>query len=235
MTIACRLGALILSAMLAAPAVAAPPLPPGFSPTGQPLGFDVTGKTYVVDGYRGAKWGMTSAQARQAVARDFPDAKVGIDVADPVTHATMFVVIVPHLAPGPGPMAITYMFGASTGKLFHINLDWQAEKATAADQAALTAAGSRMVENFLGYYWKLLSVARGIPAGPNALILFAGAGESGGNVEVLLQGVGYTMKTTKGETIAMPPPAAPTQALLHVALSQSEMPADVYAIKPGEF
>ena len=63
----------------------------------------------------------------------------------------------------------------------------------------------------------------------------AGAGEAGGNVEVLLQGIGYSMKTAKGETIILPPPAAPTQALLHVGFSQSEKPTDVYAIKPGEF
>ena len=235
MTIACRTGALLLAAMLAVPAVAAPAAPPGFSPTGQPTGFEVTGKTYAVDGYRGAKWGMTTAQVRQAVAKDFPDARIGIDVLDPVTHAVMFVVLVPHLAPGPGPMAITYMFGAGGKTLFHVNLDWQADKATAAEQSALTEAGSQLTANFLGYYWKLLSVARGVPVGPNALILFAGAGETGGNVEVLLQGVGYSLKTAKGETIAMPPPAAPAQALLHVAFSQSEKPADVYAIKPGEF
>ena len=230
-----RLAALILSAMLAAPALAAPPTPPGFSPTGQPAGFEVTGKTFVVDGYRGAKWGMTMAEARKAVAKDFPDATIGIDVVDPVTHAVMFVVLVPHLAPGPGPMAITYMFGAAGRKLFHVNLDWQVDKATPADQAALAEAGSRLTANFLGYYWKLLSVARGIPAGPNALILFAGAGEGGGNVEVLLQGIGYSLRTVRGETIAMPPPPTPAQALLHVAFSQSEKPADVYAIKPGEF
>jgi hypothetical protein len=199
------------------------------------LGFDVTGKTYAVDGYHSAKWGMTTTQVRQSVAKDFPDAKIGVDVVDPVTHAVMVVIIVPHLAPGPGPMAITYMFGANTKKLFHVNLDWQAENATAVDQSALTEAGSQVVANFLGYYWKLLSVARGIPAGPNALILFAGAGEAGGNVEVLLQGVGYSLKTAKGETLVLPPPTAPTQALLHVAFSQSEKPVDVYAIKPGEF
>jgi len=234
MNIAQWIGALALTAALAAPAAAAP-LPPGFSPTGQPSGFDVTGKTYVVDGYRGAKWGMTTEQVRRTIAKDFPDAKVGVDVVDPVTHAVMVVVIVQHLAPGPGPMAITYMFGAGSQKLFHVNLDWQADNATAADQSALTDAGSQVVANFLGYYWKLLSVARGIPVGPNALILFAGAGEAGGNVEVLLQGVGYSLKTAKGETLVLPPPASPTQALLHIAFSQSEKPADVYAIKPGEF
>jgi hypothetical protein len=234
MIVARWIGALILTAMLAVRADAAQ-VPQGFSPTGQPSGFDVTGKTYAVDGYRGAKWGMTATQVRRAIAKDFPDAKVGTDISDPVTHATMVVIIVPHLAPGPGPMAITYMFGASTQKLFHVNLDWQVDKATAADQSALTDAGSQIVADFLGYYWKLLSVARGVPAGPNALILFAGAGDAGGNVEVLLQGIGYSLKTAKGETLILPPPAAPTQALLHVGFSQSEKPADVYAIKPGEF
>lgn len=226
------IGAWILGALLATPASAAPQ---GFSPTGQPMGFDVTGKTYVVDGYRGAKWGMTIGQVRQSIAKDFPDAKVGVDSVDPVTHANMVVVLVPHLAPGPGPMAITYIFGAGSQKLFHVNLDWQAENATASDQSALTEAGSQLVANFLGYYWKLLSVARGVPAGPNALILFAGAGEGGGNVEVLLQGIGYSVKTAKGETLVLPPPQLPAQALLHVAFSQSEKPVDVYAIKPGEF
>jgi hypothetical protein len=217
-------------AITATPALAQAPA--GFSPTGQPAGFNIRGQAYVVDGYRGAKWGMTIDQVRSAVAKDFPGAEIGKTVADPVTRTSLFVVAAPNLFPGPGTAAITYMFGASGGRLFHVNVDWQVDAPTDADRAALTQAGSTLVADCVSYYWKLLSVGRGVPVGPNALVLFTGTGQAGGVVEIRLQGIGYTVETAKGE-VKLPPPAK-GPALLHLSFAQSDQP-DVYTIKPGEF
>jgi hypothetical protein len=230
--------ALTLLALLVAggPAAAATTqAPSGFSATGQPASYDVNGKAYVVGGYRGAKWGMTVTEVRQVIARDFPGSQVGQDTRDPASHTTLVVVATPHLEPGPGPMAVTYIFGAASGRLIHVNLDWQAVHATGADRDALTVAGSRVVADFIAYYWKLMSVARGVPVGPHSLVLFSGSDDNGGTVEVRLQGVGYSVKTADGQRIEMPPPSIGAQALLHVGFARNATEADVYAIKPGDF
>ena len=230
---------LILAAWLAAaPALAqtAPaqsaPGPNGFSSTGQPGDFEVTGKTYVVNGYLSARWGMTPSEARAAAAKDFPGAEVGKDVVDPVSRTTIFVVAVPHLGPGPGTAAVSYVFGANSTRLIHVNIDWQIADANVNDRLAMTVAGSRVVQDFIGYYWKLLSVARGVPIGPNSLLLFGAQGDAGGSVEVQLQGVAYSAQTAKG-TVQSPPPKG--MVLLHIGFAPANGDADVYKIKPGEF
>ena len=210
------------------------PVSLGASMTGQPVAFDVPGLAYVVDGYRSAKWGMTPDQVRAAIARDLPGARIGAATVDPVERTTVIVAQLPALAPGPGPAAISYIFGAQSGTLFHVNLDWSAEQANAADRAALTAAGAQAVQSLVGYYWKLMTVARGIALGPNALSLFAATGEAGGLVDIRLQGVGYRLERPEGGAVVMPPPPDGTPALLHIGWAQSATP-DVYRIRPGEF
>ena len=209
--------------------------PPGFSATGQPTEYAVAGVPYVVDGYRSAKWGMTPAQVHAAISKDFPAARLQPETIDPVNRTTVLVANLPQLAPGPGPMAVTYIFGASSGRLFHVNLDWSFEHATTADRETLTKAGSAVVSDLLSYYWKLMSVARGVALGPNALVLFAATGEAGGGVDVRLQGVGYVLKGAGGAEVRLPPPPDGAQALLHVSFAQSVGQPDVYTIKPGDF
>lgn len=228
------LAALVLAATGHAQ-VPAPAGPPGFSVTGQPTEYAVAGISYVVDGYRSAKWGMTPAQVRAAIARDFSTATIQPEAIDSTNRTTTIVANLAGLAPGPGPMAITYIFGTASGRLFHVNLDWSYEQPTAADRETLTKAGSAVVADFLSYYWKLMSVARGVALGPNALVLFAASGEAGGGVDVRLQGIGYVLKTHDGQEVTMPPPPDGTQALLHVSFAQSVGKPDVYTIKPGDF
>lgn len=222
---------------LVASAASAQPLDPvalGASVTGQPTAFEVTGIAYVVDGYRSAKWGMTPDQVRAAIARDLPGAQVSAATVDPVDRTTLIVASVAGLSPGPGPAAITYVFGAKSGRLFHVNIDWHVAQATDGDRTAFTDAGARVVQDYIGHYWKLMTVSRGIALGPNALSLFAATAEAGGLVEVRLQGVGYVLRRPDGTELAMraPPPGKPV--LLHVGLAQSETP-DVYRIAPGAY
>jgi len=207
----------------------------GFSPTGQPTSFTVTGKFYVVDGYRGAKWGMSEDQVRAAIAADFPESKVVTRTVNAVNRTSVLVIYTPTLEPGPGPAAITYIFGADSGGLFHVNLDWRADHASAADRDVLTAAGAKAVAGFISYYWKLLSVARGAAEGPHGLVLFAGQGQNGGNVDVRLLGVGFTLHTPQGRDIVLPPPPDGAPALLHIDIARSADATDVYKVKPGSF
>jgi hypothetical protein len=207
----------------------------GYSPTGQPTSFAVTGKFYVVDGFRGAKWGMSEDKVRTAIAADFPGFRVVTRTVNVVNHTSILVIYAPSLEPGPGPAAVTYIFGADSGGLFHVNLDWRVDHASAADREVLTAAGAKAVAEFIGYYWKLLSVARGAAEGPHSLVLFAGEGQTGGNVDVRLLGVGFTLHTPQGRDVVLPPPPDGAPVLLHIDIARSANPTDVYKITPGSF
>ncbi|NIJ06738.1 hypothetical protein FHS31_000320 [Sphingomonas vulcanisoli] len=227
---------LLFAGLLAASgaAQAQSPAALGASPTGQPTAFQVTGLAYAVDGYGKAKWGMTTVQASAQIAADFPGAKIDPPVEDPVLRTTLIVAHLPKLAPGPGPAAVSYIFGWRSKGLMHVNVDWSFDHAVAADRATLTEAAKAVVADFISYYWKFLSVERGIAVGPNALSLFGAAGVKGGLVEVRLQGVGYQLIRPDGSRADLPPPSDGVPAILHIGFAQSATP-DIYRIQPGDF
>lgn len=205
----------------------------GLSVAGQPTAYDIPGRAYVLDGYRSAKWSMTPDQVRAAVARDMPGAKLQPLKVDPVDRTSLLVVNLATLAPGPGPAAVTYIFGAKSGRLMHVNIDWSADHPTEADRQALTEAGAKVLQGLVGYYWKLGTVARGIALAPGNLSLFSAIGEGGGLIEVRLQGVGYVLKRPGAADTMLPPPAD-MKALLHIGIAQDATP-DVYRIDKGQF
>ena len=224
---------LLAAAVFATAAAAVPPPPPlGQSDTGQPTTYDFLGERHPVTGYRSATWGMTPAEVRAAVAKDFPGAEIGTEVTDPVRRTRAFVAAVKALPPGPTPAAITFVFGANSGRLIHVNLDWQYADATPAQRQDILAAGSRAVAGYNSYFWKFGSVARGVVTSVNSLVLFAAADEQGNKLEVRVQGVPYQVKTSTG-LLDAPPPTG--QALLHIGLSSAGAEADIYTIKPGDF
>jgi hypothetical protein len=209
-------------------------LPPaiGFSDTGQPTRYAIRAADYVVRGYRGAMWGMSVDQVRTEIRRDFPAAQIAVARIDPVLRTTILIARMPSLAPGPGPARIGYVFGAKTGRLMQVNLDWRIDDATPAERAALATAGATIVADFASYYWKVGTVTRGAAIGPRTLILFAGSGEAGGAVDVRLEGVPFSLRPP---AMSQPAPAAAGPALLHVSFAASADRPDITAIKPGEF
>jgi hypothetical protein len=218
-------------AAIASGAAAGPPAG-SYVPTGQPMSFQIRGATYEVTGYRSATWGMAPDQVLKAIAKDFPRGVIGEAVIDPVNKTTILPVVVNSLPPGQGPATVSYIFGAASGRLMHINVDWPYAGPTPAERQALVEAGKTMTADFLGYQWKLLSVARGVAVDRNAVILFAGTGEHGGAVEVRLQGVAYVLQTPTG-ALNSPEPTGP--ALLHLAIARTDGQPDVYTLKQGDF
>jgi len=223
--------ALVLTCALV---VAAPALadPAGMSRTGQPTNVRIRGENFIVDGFRTAHFGMTPDEVRAAVAKDLPAAILGELTADPVNRTRFFTAAMPALKPGPGPASVTYVFGSASGRLMHVNVEWTLADPSADERKALTASGATVVQGFAGFYWRLLTVARGVPVGPNTLILFTGGGEKGGVVEVRLSGVAYTVQTDKGE-VASPAPKGP--ASLRIAFAQADSAPDAFTLKPGSF
>jgi hypothetical protein len=230
-----------LMLLAAATAAAVSPAPAAEGPrvlnfgqvsTGQPTSFDLATKPAAVVGYRSARFGMTKDQVIAAAARDFP-ARTKVEESDSPDRTHLVSITVPSAAPGPGPATINYVFGATTKRLIAVNVIWLVEGEPApAVRAQMIAAGSELTADLLGYFWKPLTVARGVPAGPIAVILFAGADDKDAGVEVRLDGIQYDF-TINGQPARSQEPTGPVRLRLSYVANRTN--PDIYRIKPGEF
>jgi len=227
---------LAAAAASAAPAAEAPPPPRvlnfGQVSTGQPTSFDLATRPAAVTGYRSARFGMTRAEVLAATTKDFPQ-QIKVEESDSPDRTHLVSITVPSAQPGPGPATINYVFGATTKKLIAVNVIWLMEgEPSPAARAQMIAAGSALTADFLGYFWKPLTVARGVPAGPIAVILFAGADDHDAGVEVRLDGIQYDF-TINGQPARSQEPSGPVRLRLSYVANRTH--PDIYRIQPGEF
>jgi hypothetical protein len=221
--------ALLASVMAGVPANAGSQPVLGLTATGQPGAVTLTGQNASVPGFRSALWGMTPDQVRVAAAKDFPDARTTALITDRVTGNRSLIAPMTSLAPGPGPAAISYIFDATSGRLLHVNLDWTVRSPTVAQRSAILAGGSTVVAGFAGNYWKLGSVIRGVVVQPDLVVLFAGADEQGGGVDVRVGGVPYALSSGGA-------PTSPNgDATLHVGFSAPGAANTGETLAPGAF
>ena len=218
------------------------PLTIEISRTGQPTTYLVEGRPYRVTGYGQATFGMGVEQVKAVVATDFPAGAASLkDEIVPGAGTRALTLVVPELAPGPGPATLTYVFGASSRKLIAINIDWRAEgQSTTAQRAALVEAAKAVGSGMAGWRWPVLATTRGAVLAGNTLIVFAGKDAQHGGVEIRVDGVDFDLEArAKTATSAATPPehrvSPPGPARLHVAFVANTDNPDVYRIPEGAF
>ncbi|MGV7208735.1 hypothetical protein ACLB1G_12855 [Oxalobacteraceae bacterium A2-2] len=175
-----------------------------------------------ITGFRSARFGMTEDQVRQAVAQDFKDAASQLQAVDNRAEQTRSLVLpLPALDPVGLPASVTYIFGAASHQLIHVNVLW-ASAADASPQlrSRYAAGGLQLVSYFRGLRWKPDGVVGGIPAGPGGVVLFGGVDPDNALVEVRLSGVAI-----QGQDGVSAPPAGPTR--LRIAYAAAAGKPDV--------
>lgn len=184
---------------------------------------------YVIRGFRSASFGMGEAEVRAAIAHDFPGATIRqVDNATERTHALQASVAA--LEPGPGAALVTYIFGASSKKLTHINVVWCLPGNPSDEQrATIVAAAAQLTDYFRSLPNPPRASVNMTPLGPNGLLMFAAVDGKGAGLEVAVEGIRYT--ATAG--VPSPPPAGP--AILRVSYLANAANPDVYRLKPGAF
>ena len=231
----------LVSVLLAHGGVAAQEKPIGVSFTAQPTSYSLEGRPYQVTGYGNAKFGMTAEQVAALVKAERPNEfKTLKDDFDVIQRTRVLTIVIPQLAPGPGPANVSYVFGASSQRLIAINVVWQAvSQATSVQQTLLSAAASVLTGDLIGYQWPPLNAARGHVLAPGALVVFSGMDEAGGGIQVRLDGVSYDLEkrqtgaplsTVEGRYEAPPGPAQ----LRFSMVANVEQP-DIFRISPGAF
>ncbi|OWQ93171.1 hypothetical protein CDN99_01335 [Roseateles aquatilis] len=184
---------------------------------------------FQIKGFRSAHFGMTADQVRAAIQHDF---KVGPDAVrefdNDVEKTRVVVVALPALEPGPGPASVSYILGATSRKLMHVNVMWSSPDQPSNDERAkIAAAGLQLTHYFRQQTWKPDGVTTAVPSGPNGLVLFAGIDPNNALVEVRLTGVAITGASA-------PAPTGP--ARLRVAYAATIGKQDVAApVKQGSF
>lgn len=183
-----------------------------------------------VTGWRSARFGMSEAQVRQAILREFqvpPSAIVTLD--NPAERTRVLSAVLPALEPGPGPATVSFILGASSRRLVHVNIAWQAG-ASAAERDRLSAAGILLARNFRERPWQPQAAVAGVREAPGVLVLFAGVDAKGSGVELRLSGV--PIVGTDGTADLAAPPST---AELRISYAANVARPDIVRLPPGAF
>jgi hypothetical protein len=197
-------------------------------------GAPVAGAGYDITGFRSARFGMNPEEVRAAVAKDFGDVKV-LANANPAEGTQALQLDVARLDPGPGPAQITYIFGARSHTLAHINVVWVTGPSPTAEERAAILSGAIQLAHYFQTLPAPLKASLGARrTGPNNLLLFAGVDQKGAGVEVAADGVSYAINgAAAGANAASPDPKGP--ALLRVSYIRDVANPDIIKIAPGAF
>jgi hypothetical protein len=211
----------------AAPAPKTPAAPPA---AGTPA---PAGPTYVIDGFRSAKFGMTPEEVRAAITKDFNATPAMInEVPILAQQTTALTVALDHLDPGPGAVGISYIFGATKKTLMHINVVWTTGATPADDQRrAIASSAAQLAAYFQGQTWLPKHAAGGVLGADKSVLVFLGLDAAGAAVEV--NAVGVPIESKDPAAAALATPAGPAQ--LRLSYSADVQHPDVKTITPGAF
>lgn len=204
--------------------------PPAFAQPAAPA--PGTARPYVVKGFRSALFGMDEAAVRAAAAKDLGVAPASLETfANKAEGTTVLTARVPSLSPGVGGAAVSYILGATSRRLTHVNVVWLVPgNASVEDRAAETAAGLRLAEYFRGYSWSPNATANNVPLGASSAIMFIGEAAGGGAVQVRADGVSFTRP---GQPSGAPTVTGPVA--LTVSYDQNAAKPDVSHLADGQF
>jgi hypothetical protein len=202
---------------------------PGFAQTAAaPAG------AYEINGFRDAKFGMTESDVRAAAAKDFGQVKITPN-ANPAEGTSALQLTVDHMDPGPGAAQVTYIFGATTHTLAHVNVVWiTGPSPTAEQRAAIITGGLQLANYFQTLPQPLKATLAAKPIGPNGLMLFAGVDQKGAGVEIAAEGISYQV-TAKSDDKKTDSPAPTGPALLRISYIRNVANPDIIKIAPGAF
>ncbi len=209
----------------AAPAPQPAAVPSATPPQAAPSGDAGPAAIDEITGFRSARFGMTEAEIRDAIAKDFnlkPDAIRAVDNAAERTHA--LVVTVPDLLPGGGRGEVSYVFGYTSKRLIQVALAWSKGSDDAMTPQQLTANASALRTYFTNRRFKPDSVAADQPV-QGGVLLFRGNDAKDHSTVLIMRGEwgGDQQRRT----------LTPTALTLYYLMDAKN--PDIFKLPPGSF
>jgi opacity protein-like surface antigen len=216
---------LMLTAAMAAMLAATPAIAQNRPGTAGPA---AAAKEAQVEGFRNARFGMTEAQVRDAIGKDFKLSGDAIQrVEEPTERTTALIVKVNDLLPESGPAVIAYLLGYKTKKLFRVNVIWGQEIGSPSKPEQIVGTANALRNYLLGQGYRQEGLILNQSLGDDNVLVFQGNDVQGRLTELIL---GITKKPPAK------PDAQPEVAGASLRLSYVEKPKepDIYRV-PGGF
>lgn len=201
-------GPSMLRLRLAAPATAAAIAAAASAPPA--VGSDAARAVVLhrVTGFRSARFGMNEEELRAAIVHDFAPAADALQtVENPAEGTRALVVRLAALEPGPGAATVSYILGAVSHRLTHVNVVWSTgDTPDEALRQRMVDAGGRLARYFQQLGWRPgATTSRLAPDGSYA-VLFAGVDAQDAALELKISGVttqrrGQAAVTPKGPAV----------------------------------
>jgi hypothetical protein len=188
------------------------------------------GETARVDGFRGAKWGMTEAEVKAAITAEFkiPADKLKIE-PNPNERTAVLTVQVPDLIEGAGAARVSYIFGYTTKKLIQVNLVWGTPVDPQAKAEGVVAAANQLRDLFVNAGYDPSTVIVNARASDGEVIVFQG--QDADKHTTLLRLVSAQPAPEKDKKEKQP--AAVTALFLSYILDTKT--PDIFRLKKGQF
>ncbi len=186
---------------------------------------------HLIKGFRSAAFGMTEAEVKATIARDFKPAAGALTASDnPVEKTHAIALHLAALEPAPGAVNISYIFGTTTHRLIHVDVVWSSGPTpTDTERLQMAAASTRLAAYFHGLAWQRGATTSSVAPDGAYAIVFAGVDPKDAAVEVRVSGV-EIRRTNRAPTV----PAGP--AVLRVAYyATTGKPDTASAVRTGNF
>jgi len=182
-----------------------------------------------IEGFRSAQWGMTEAQVKTGIAKDFKLAAEKIKSEENLAERTQVLAIaVPDLLEGAGAAKISYIFGYASKKLIQVNVLWGTASDPQVSTERILAAADQLRQLFLDSGYEPASIVANARTGDGEVLVFKG--EDADKHVTVLRLAAATQPVRSGSSEK---PATAT-ALVLSYIFDAQNP-DVYRLKKGQF
>jgi hypothetical protein len=206
-----------------APAAAAPAAPAAPSAaTPAPAGPVVA----EINGFRSAHFGMSEADVRNAVQKDFKLKADAIQSEENKAEQThVLLVSAPDVLPGGGTASVSYVFGFKTKTLIQVGVSWSKATDDKMTPEQLFSNANILRSHFVSAGYKPESVSTNMPIN-GGVLMFRGSDAQDRTTMLILQG---TFSQGDNNQRVLTPTAL---VLFYIADAKSP---DVYRLPPGSF
>ena len=206
--------------------------PANQQPAAQPQTQD-TAERAAVAGFRSARWGMTEAQVKTAIQKDFNISPDKVQTEENLGERTaVLMVTVDDLLEGVGKARVSYILGYSTKKLIQVNVVWGTTIDPQVKPERIVAGANQLRTLFLSAGYVPETVVSNIPSGSGAITVFQGEDADKHMTVLRLVTSSEASARQKQQRKGNAPDTAVVLLLSYV---QDPRNPDVYRLKKGQF
>lgn len=185
-----------------------------------------TANAVQVEGFRSARFGMSEAEVKSAIAKDFNLKGDAVrDQPNPGERTKVLIVKVPDLLPGGGTAEVSYVIGYQTKKLIQVSISWSKATDDKMTPEQLFSNSSVLRAHFAGEGFQPNTVATNMPIA-GGILMFRGSDAKERSAMLILQG---TLAQGEGNQRILTP-----TALLLFYVADAKTP-DIYRLPAGSF